>query len=155
MKTKKFFLIGVIIIIIAIAGFFIYSSYNSSKTGNTTINKTEEQLIQDVLNISFYKAKLKVKVTSNKNENQYIIKQEVNKNVSTQEVLQPENISGIVTTYENGKLTLFNSKLNLSQIYEEYSYIANNDLWLNSFVKEYKENEGNTKISYEGNNIIL
>ena len=155
MKTKKFFLIGVIIIIIAIAGFFIYSSYNSSKTGNTTINKTEEQLIQDVLNISFYKAKLKVKVTSNKNENQYIIKQEVNKNVSTQEVLQPENISGIVTTYENGKLTLFNSKLNLSQIYEEYSYIANNDLWLNSFVKEYKENEGKTKISYEGNNIIL
>ena len=48
MKTKKFFLIGVIIIIIAIAGFFIYSSYNSSKTGNTTINKTEEQLIQEM-----------------------------------------------------------------------------------------------------------
>ena len=118
-------------------------------------NKTEEEMIQDVLNISFYRAQLKIKIASNKNENQYIVKQEVTKNMVRQEILQPENIAGVVTTYEEGKLTLYNSQLELSQVYEDYAYMTNNALWLNSFVEEFKNNTEKTKISYENNNIIL
>ena len=72
-----------------------------------------------------------------------------------QEILQPENIAGVVTTYEEGKLTLYNSQLELSQVYEDYAYMTNNALWLNSFVEEFKNNTEKTKISYENNNIIL
>ncbi len=142
--------IGIIAILI-----FLFFCYNSSETGNTTISKTEEEIIQDILNISFYRAQLKIQVTSNKNENQYIVKQEVTKNMAKQEILQPENIAGVVTTYEEGKLTLYNSQLELSQVYENYAYMTNNALWLNSFIEEFKNNSEKTKISYEGNTIIL
>lgn len=142
--------IGIIAIII-----FLFFCYNSSETGNTTINKTEEEMIQDILNISFYRVQLQIKVTSNKNENQYVVKQEVTKNKIEQEILQPENIAGVVTTYEEGKLTLYNSRLELSQVYEDYAYMTNNALWLHSFIEEFKNNAEKTKISYEGNNIVL
>ena len=142
--------IGIIAMLI-----FLFFCYNSSETGNTTISKTEEEIIQDILNISFYRAQLKIQVTSNKNENQYIVKQEVTKNMAKQEILQPENIAGVVTTYEEGKLTLYNSQLELSQVYENYAYMTNNALWLNSFIEEFKNNSEKTKISYEGNTIIL
>ena len=142
--------IGIIAILI-----FLFFCYNSSETGNTTISKTEEEIIQDILNISFYRAQLKIQVTSNKNENQYIVKQEVTKNMAKQEILQPENIAGVVTTYEEGKLTLYNSQLELSQVYENYAYMTTNALSPNSFIEEFKNNSEKTKISYEGNTIIL
>ena len=151
-KTIIAMIVGIGIIAIIV---FLFFCYNSSETGNTTINKTEEEMIQDVLNISFYRAQLKIKIASNKNENQYIVKQEVTKNMVRQEILQPENIAGVVTTYEEGKLTLYNSQLELSQVYEDYAYMTNNALWLNSFVEEFKNNTEKTKISYENNNIIL
>ena len=33
--------------------------------------------------------------------------------------------------------------------------MTNNALWLNSFIEEFKNNSEKTKISYEGNTIIL
>ena len=62
-KTIIAMIVGIGIIAIIV---FLFFCYNSSETGNTTINKTEEEMIQDVLNISFYRAQLKIKIASNK-----------------------------------------------------------------------------------------
>ena len=43
------------------------------KIGNNIISQVE---IDDILNISSYKATIEVEVKSNKNENKYVIKQE-------------------------------------------------------------------------------
>lgn len=63
------------------------------KIGNNIISQVE---IDDILNISSYKATIEVEVKSNKNENKYVIKQEYfGENENTQEVIEPENIAGV------------------------------------------------------------
>ena len=84
-------------------------------------------------------------VYSNKNENKYEIVQSYEKNgdneKSVQEILEPENISGVKIIQENDKLILENSRLSLKNIIENYKYITDNCIDLSSFVKEYKNNE--------------
>ena len=93
-----------------------------------------------ILNISSYEAKLEVTVTSNKNENKYILSQKCgDNNVFKQEVIEPSNIQGLQTIYSDGKLEIKNTKLGLTTIFENYPYITENSLWLTSFAKEYKE----------------
>ena len=71
-----------------------------------------------------------------------------------QVVLEPSNIEGLSILYENGKVTINNSKLNLQTVYDNYEYIADKDLWLNSFIKGNKEGR-NKSISDDSNNIIM
>ena len=59
---------------------------------------------------------------------------------------------GITSTFDGEKLTINNTKLNLSTVYQNYQYITSNFLWLNSFIEEYKTNGG--KI-YEENQMII
>ncbi len=153
MKINKKILIAIIIaIIILIISTIIY--YKFAKNGNTTINESDEQILQDILNISSYSAKIEIEITSNKNNNKYIIKQEVQNGTSRQEVIEPENIQGLVTEYDGKNLKIKNSKLNLTTIYEDYEYIAENKLWLNSFIEEYK-NSSNKNMKTSENEIIL
>lgn len=152
-KNKSIFIIIAVIIVILIISVIMY--YKFSKNGNTTINKTDEQIVQDILNISSYKAKVQIEVTSNKNANKYIVRQELKKgNISRQEVLEPENLAGIVTEYDGTNLKIVNNKLNLTTTYENYEYIVNNRLWLDSFIEEYKNNS-NISTIVEENQIIL
>jgi len=151
--NKKILILLSIIILILIISITIY--YKISKNGNTIINKSDEQIVQDILNISSYKAKIEIEVISNKNSNKYLVKQEVQKNnISTQEVLEPENLAGLITSYDGTNLKIVNNKLNLATTYENYEYIVNNKLWLNSFVQEFK-NDSNTNIITEQEQIIL
>ena len=158
MKTKKILFLAISIIVLIIIVFLIFN-YKNQKTGNTIINKSDEQIVQDILNISSYEAKLEIEVQSNKNTNKYIVKQRVKENKeATQEILEPENIAGIITKYDGQKITINNSKLELTKIYENYNYMVENSLWLNSFIDEYKkynETGKNTKIKQENNQIIL
>ena len=63
------------------------------KIGNNIISQVE---IDDILNISSYKATIEVEDKSNKKENKYVIKQEYfGENENTQEVIEPENIAGV------------------------------------------------------------
>ena len=60
--------------------------------------------------------------------------------------------------YDGSKLTIHNTKLNLSKVYENYPYFTQNYLWLNSFAQDYKEakNMGkNCKMYEENNNLIM
>ncbi len=149
-NKKIFIFLTIILVIIFIISITIY--YKNQKSGNNIINKSDEQIVQDILNISSYNAKIEIEVNSNKSSNKYIIKQEVKKRISKQEVIEPENIQGLVTEYDGKNLKIVNNKLNLTTLYENYEYIANNTLWLNSFIEEYKSiNNENSNINENSN----
>ena len=155
-NNKKLIIIFLFIFIIflLIIYFFIRFNYNFSKTGHNMSNKKLEEIEEYILNISSYKAKVEVTVTSNKTVNRYVIEQECNEQKIKQIVIEPENIEGLEISYENNKLILRNTKLNISKVYEDYKYIANNYLDLITFIKEYKESveQKNNEIkSYEEN----
>lgn len=154
MKNKKFIILGIALVILIIITIFIVFNYKNIKSGNNMINKSEEDIKQYILNISSYEATMKIEVQTNKNKNKYMIKQKLQENTCTQEVLEPENIAGVITIYDGSNLKITNSKLDLSTTYENYVYIVNNNLWLNSFIKDFKENS-NSKITSKENEIIF
>lgn len=141
---KKYWLI-LLIIIIAIGGIFFYKNrVKDSKSGN---NKTSQEIVDYILNISSYEVQVTVNVTSNKNSNKYILKQTYQSpNISVQEVIEPSNIAGVRIENDGINLKIENSQLNLSTILENYNYLGNNCLDLYSFIEDYKQDE---KAKYE------
>lgn len=139
-KKQMYILIVSAFFIFAIAFIIIFSknNYKTLKNGNNINNQTRDKVYDNILNISSYKATLEVTINSNKNINKYILKQSHNLDEDTQEVLEPENIRGIKTTYNNGILKIQSDNLNITKVYNDYKNIENNDLWLNSFIEDYK-----------------
>ena len=133
--NKKIFYILIIILII-ILGIFIYK--NVTKKSNFGNNMSSQEIVDNILNINFYKANVTVEVNSNKNKNKYILNQECSPDRSIQEVIEPSNIQGVRIIQENGNLKIENTTLNLSQIFENYQGLEENALDINSFVQNYK-----------------
>lgn len=149
MKNKK---IKIIILLLIIIFFIIFTIFKVKNTiiGNNNINQENESFL---LNFNSYQAEIEVEIISNKNQNNYKIKQEYNEpNELTQEIVEPEEIAGVKITKKDGKLILENSKLKLSKIYENYQTITENDLDLKTFVEEF-EQKGIKK--EEGDEIIF
>lgn len=142
---KKYWLILLIIIIVAVLITIFYkNSFKNSKIGN---NKSSQEIVDYILNISEYETQITVNVTSNKNSNKYIIKQEYkNENKNIQEVIEPSNIAGIRIERDGTNLKIENSSLNLNTILENYNYLGDNCLDLSSFIEDYKQDE---KARYE------
>lgn len=135
-KKVKIFLIILLIIFVLI--FFIQRAYKTVKTGNT-INKSTDDLIEYILNISSYEAKLEVTIHSNKTTNQYRLEQSwLKPNYSKQIVKEPKNIENLEIIYNGKNLEVRNANLGLSKIYESYQYLNENRLWLNFFIENYK-----------------
>ena len=158
-KNKKNVIIFILIILFIILAliFFVQFSKNNYKTiniGNNNLNKTLEEVEDYILNINSYKATMEVTINSNKNTNKYILKQTHNKDEDTQEVIEPENIKGVKLTYKDSTLKIENTNLNLEKLYNNYPYIENNNLWLNSFIQEYK-NSNNSTIAEQDGKIVL
>ena len=141
---KKYWLI-LLIFIISIGGIIFYkNTVKDSKCGN---NKTSQEIVDYILNISSYEVQVTVNVTSNKNTNKYILKQTYQSpNVSKQEVLEPSNIAGVRIEIDGTNLKLENSHLNLNTIIENYNYLGDNCLDLYSFIEDYKQD---SKANYE------
>ena len=118
------------------------------------INQSEEKILDTIFNMTSYQAKLDITIETNKNKTKYVVSQSMKNGISKQEVLEPENIAGVVTEYDGKNLKIRNNKLNLETTFENYQYMVENRLWLDSFIQEYKENN-NTKISSQENEIIL
>ena len=154
MKAKKLIVIFSIILIVILASIFFILYYKNGKVGNTIINKSEEQIVDSILNIKSYSAKLDVSIETNKNTTKYVVSQKVENEKSTQEVLEPENIAGVITEYDGTNLKIKNNKLNLETTFQNYQYIVENRLWLNSFIQEFKESS-NKKVNSKENEIIL
>lgn len=153
--NKKIFLaifIGIAIILII---FFAQNIYKKTNIGNTIINKTTEEIINNILNMKSYKANLSAKIKSNKNENTYVLTQKsTDGKVYEQEVLEPNTIQGTIIQHDGTNLKIGNTKLNLSKIYENYPYLTQNELLLNSFIEDYK-NSKDSKIEETESEIIL
>lgn len=149
----KIFIIILLIVFTII--FFLNITYKSITTGNN-ITKSTNDLIEYILNISSYEAKLEVTVNSNKTTNKYILEQYyLEPNYSKQIVKGPKNIENLETIYNGNSLEIKNTNLSLSKIYENYNYLNNNLLWLNYFLERYKEKyeveENNEEIILKGN----
>ncbi|MFR6659803.1 MAG: hypothetical protein ACLURX_07325 [Clostridia bacterium] len=131
---------------------FLLNKTNVKKIGN---NSTSKEIVDYILNISSYEAKIEVEVKSNKNTNKYILKQQyISPDVATQEVLEPSNISGIKIIKKGNDLKLENTSLNLSNIFENYEYLADNALDLSCFIEDYKESQ-NSNYEEKDNKIIM
>lgn len=152
-KTK--IIIFLIIIILIIAILFLVFSKNTAKVFKNGNTKTSQEIVDYILNISSYNLKISVEVISNKNTNKYVLYEKyVSPNITKQEVIEPSNIAGIKITSDGTQLKLENSNLNLSTIFENYSYLGDNCLDLISFIQNYKENPESEYIEEE-NQIIM
>ena len=131
-KKIKTFLIILLITLVLI--FFTQIAYKNIKDGNNII-KSENDLIEYILNISSYQAKLEVTINSNKTTNKYVLEQYyLQPNYAKQIVKEPNNIQNLEIIYNGSNLEIKNTNLGLSKIYENYNYINENILWLNYFI---------------------
>lgn len=154
MNKKKTILIIIVILTFAITLTFLILNYKNSKNGNNTTSKSEEDIVNNILNIKNYSARLDITIETNKNKTKYIVFQKIENGVATQEVEEPENIAGIKTEYDGTNLKISNNKLNLETTFQNYNYVVENRLWLDSFIEEYKTIQ-NTKKQIINNEIIL
>ena len=150
MNKKKICVFLIFLIIALVLIFYIFFNNNTAKNLKIGNNTTSQEIIESILNINSYEAEIEVKVESNKNQNIYVIKQNYNgKDDNKQEVLEPSNIAGVKIIKEGKKLTLENTKLKLSSIFENYEYISDNNLDLCTFIEDYKKN---SESNYKENN---
>ena len=156
MKNKKIIIILVIaVFLIAITLFSIFKiiNYKNIQMGNNISDKSLKEIENYILNISSYDAEIDVTVESGKNTNKYLINQKFcSPNIAKQEIIEPKNIEGLTIKYDGNNLEISNSKLNLNTIYKNYTYVANNVLWLSDFIENYKSNNGNIT---EENGIVI
>ena len=146
MKNKKIILIIAIVLVILIAILIIFKN-NSAKNLKIGNNSCSQEIVNYILNLNSYEAEIEVEINSNKTTNKYVIKQKyTNNGNSSQEIVEPKEIQGLRIEKENNKITLENSKLNLSTTYENYEYLSDNCMDLSSFVENYKQDE---KANYE------
>ena len=150
---KKKYWIILLIIIILIGGIIFYKNrVKDLKSGN---NKTSQEIVDYILNISSYEVQVTVDVTSNKNSNKYILKQKYQSpNKSIQEVVEPSNIAGVRLENDGTNLKLENSQLNLNTILENYNYLGDNCLDLYSFIEDYKQ-DSNSSYEEKDTEIIM
>ena len=132
--------------------FFYITKSKKIKIGN---NSSSQEIIENILNISSYESIIEVEVNSNKNVNKYIIKQTyIAPDMSEQEILEPEDIQGIKIIKAKNELKVENTNLNMTKIYNNYPYITNNCMDLNTFIEIYKQ-DGKQEYEEKDNEIIL
>lgn len=156
---KKTIIIIFWILIICVLGIIIFikkqnNTYKILNVGNNSNeNITLDEIEKMLLNINYYEATIEVTVKSNKNTNKYLMKQVHYAEQDIQTIIEPSDLEGVEMIYRDNKLEVKNSKLNISKIYSDYPYIDDNALWLNSFLKDYKN--VNPKIKEEKNEFII
>lgn len=142
MKKIKWLILFIIIVFLSIALYFIFLNKNTSKILKNGNNMSSQEIVNYILDISSYKVNVTVEISSNKNSNKYILNQEyISPNTNMQEVIEPSNIAGIKTIRDENGLTLENTRLDLSTIFENYNYLGDNCLDLSTFINDYNKSE--------------
>ncbi len=155
MKKKSILILLIVTIMIGIIIFFTFFHIKTAKSLKIGNNSSSQEIVDYILNISSYEAKIEVQIKSNKNENQYLLKQQYQSpDKETQEVLEPSNIAGIKMIRNGNQLTIENTSLNLKSIFENYEYLADNILDLSCFIKDYQSDE-TARWEEENNQIIM
>ena len=151
MKNKKLVFVLILIFIIIIT-FFCIPKSKKIKIGN---NNSNQEIIQNILNISSYETEIELEVNSNKNKNKYIIKQKYEyPDISEQEIIEPENIKGVKIVKNKNEVKVENTKLDIVKIYQNYEYMIDNCIDLNAFIEKYKKSD-TQKYKENENEIIL
>lgn len=155
-QKNKIIIISIIsILLIILAIIFIKNNNKTAKNLKIGNNSTSQEIVDYILNINSYQTEIEVEVKSNKNTNKYKIKQTyINKENNTQEVIEPTNIQGVKIIKEGNNLKLENSRLSLTKIIENYKEITQNNLDLNCFIENYKNNS-KSEFKEENNQIIM
>lgn len=155
-QKRKIFIITVITVIFLLILFLILKiNYKNIISGNTITSKNTDSIVNNILNMKSYEADVTIEVISNKNQNTYKIKQQnIQENEYKQIVKKPRNVEGMEIIFKNNKLEVKNTKINLNKIYENYKYLAENELILTSFIKDFNQ-ENETETIEEENQIIL
>lgn len=149
MKSKK---IMFIFVLICITVFFIFY-YIFSILGNNK-SRNQNEIVDDILNnIKKYEANISVTVNSNKNESYYTMRQEVEENNSKLIINAPENIKDMTIEINNNVLKITNTRINMEKIYNDYEFVLNNNLFLDTFIEDYKKND--SKVYEQNDEIIL
>lgn len=154
-KIKKivFIIPTIIILLIMLFIFLSKNNYNILKLGNNINNQSAEKIKEYILNMQSFEAEANITINSNKNTNTYIVKQcYYGENNYKQEFLNPISINGLTMNFDGTNLKLENTNKNLNEIYENYKNIGSNNLWLNSFIEDFKANENEM---YEENGKIV
>lgn len=147
MKKNKIIIFVILVLIIISLIIFLAMNNKKIETGNNDNNQ--------ILNMNSYKAKIEVTVVGNKNTNKYNMIQEYKKGeYCIQEIEEPENIRGVKIEYTDNTLAIKNTNLNLTNIYENYKYMTENNLFLNEFINDFN-NSNNSKKEETENEIIL
>ncbi len=149
MNSKKLMFVFVFICIsIFLIIYYIFSSFGNNKFRN------QNEIVDNILNkFNNYEANILVTITTNKNENNYEMFQEVSEKNSKTIINSPENIKDMIIEINDNTLKITNTKINMEKIYEEYDGILNNDLFLNKFTKDCENN--NFKFYEKNEKIIL
>lgn len=151
---KSIWLILLMIVLSCIIIFCIFNK-NTSKVFKNGNNMSSQEIVDYILNIGSYKANITVNINSNKNSNKYILNQEyISPNTNKQEVVEPSNIAGVKIIRDENGLTLENTRLDLSNIYENYDYIADNCLDLSTFINDYN-NSSKSTCEEKDNQVIM
>lgn len=155
MNKKKVIALIAIILLISIGIYFIFFQKNTAKNFKIGNNTTSQEIVNYILDINSYEAQMEVEITSNKNSNKYKMKQKyIKPDITTQEIIEPENIKGIKLIKNKNQLKIENSNLNLTKIVEDYEYMGDNCLDLNDFIEEYKNDE-NANFEENESEIVL
>ena len=150
---KVFHLKKIMIFVLLICAIFAFWYYKKMLFGNNiSKNRTEKKENQILSQFDTYTANIDVIVFSNKTQNEYKMYQEVKENYSRQEILEGEILEGVKIEISNNNLRILNNKLDLEKVYCEYEDLMNHAMFLNSFVKDYRETKGR---SYEENGEIV
>ena len=150
-KLKK-----IVIFVIIFCMIFVIFNYKNFLFGNNIIKNRSNRKIEDILhNSNNYNADVSVTVNSNKTQNLYEIHQEVRDNYSIQEIMAGEDIKGIKIELDGQNLKISNSNLSLEKVYENYTNMLNNAMFLNSFANDFKNEENDVKCYEENDEIIF
>ncbi len=142
LKKKSIAIILSVLILIGIIIFFMFFHTNTAKNLKIGNNTSSQEIVDYILNISSYEAIVKVEVESNKNKNQYILKQKYESpDKSEQEILEPSNVAGVKMSRMGNQLKIENTKLSLSTIFENYQHVSDNSLDLYYFIENYKSDQ--------------
>ena len=147
-SNKKVFIFVLICIIIFSIFYYIFCILGNNK------NRNQNEIVDNILKkLENYEADVTVSVMTNKNETIYNMKQIYNKNKSKTIINSPENIKGMVIENTNNTLKITNPIINMEKVYEDYDFILNNDLFLNVFINDYKNNS--SEIHEQDNELII
>lgn len=136
MKKKIFILCMIFLLLI-----FAFCGYKFFRTGNNKNIESIGELGEHILNISNYEIEANVTIYSNKNSNTYRFTEYKMNEYQKQEIFNEEDNNSIVIENDGDKLTIKNTLLDLTQVFENYEEVTKNTIGFDAFLDDYNNSD--------------